>query len=380
MVRKFRLSILLASWCLGPLAAAAATVVPAPPSIEAEAYILRDYHSGRVLVESNADKPMEPASLTKMMTAYAVFAEIEEGNIGLDDRVLVSEKAWRMPGSRMFIEVDTEVTVEALLKGVIIQSGNDASVALAEYVAGNEETFADLMNRYAEQLGMMSTHFVNATGLPHPEHYTTVRDMTTMAAALVRDYPEYYPWHAIREFEYNSISQFNRNRLLWRDESVDGVKTGHTESAGFCLVASAEQDGMRLISAVMGSKSENARIEQSQALLRYGFRFFETRRLYEANEKVTEARVWQGAADEVALGVTDDLYVTVPRGKGDDLEAESVFDERLVAPLAAGEPRGTLSVSLAGQRIAERPLVTLQDVARGSLWKQATDYVRMWLE
>ncbi len=281
-----------------PFFTASAAIVPDAPSVGARAYILQDFDSGRVLAEVNADERMEPASLTKIMTAYVVFEELEQGKIAMEDQVLVSEKAWRMGGSKMFIEVDTKVSVEDLLKGLIIQSGNDASVALAEFIAGDEDAFADLMNQYAVRLGMTGTHFINASGLPHPEHYTTARDTATLAAAMIRDFPELYKIHAVKEYEYNGIVQHNRNKLLWRDESVDGLKTGHTESAGYCLVASAERDGMRLISVVMGSESERSRARESIALLSYGFRFFETHRLYGALEPLTEIRIWKGEIEK----------------------------------------------------------------------------------
>lgn len=282
--------LLCAAFAPGP---ASAAIVPDAPQVGARAFLLQDFDSGRVLAESNADERMEPASLTKIMTSYVVFEELKQGNITLDDKVLVSEKAWRMGGSKMFIEVNTEVTIDQLLKGVIIQSGNDASVALAEYIAGDESAFADLMNQYALRLGMSGSNFVNASGLPHPDHYTTARDMATLAAAMIRDFPTLYKMHAEKQYEYNGIAQHNRNRLLWRDDSVDGLKTGHTESAGYCLVASAERDGMRLISVVMGSKSERSRAKESTALLSYGFRFFETHRLYGAREPLTQIRVWK---------------------------------------------------------------------------------------
>lgn len=354
-----------------------ATVVPAAPSIGAKAYVLMDYYSGRILASSNADAHMEPASLTKMMTTYVAFHEIREGNIALDDMVHVSEKAWRMGGSKMFIEVDTEVSVHDLLKGLIIQSGNDASVALAEHIAGNESSFADLMNQYAGQLGMTDSHFDNASGLPSPNLYVTAHDMALLAAALIRDFPELYKLHAQKEFEYNGITQYNRNKLLWRDETVDGLKTGHTESAGYCLVASAERDGMRLISVVLGSGSERTRASESSALLSYGFRFFETHRLYGARQPLTEVRVWKGEVDMLGVGLTEDLYVTVPRGQYDKLNAKMEIDNNITAPVLEGETRGRLEVTLAGEELVKRPLVTLESVPEGNLWRQVSDQVRL---
>jgi D-alanyl-D-alanine carboxypeptidase (penicillin-binding protein 5/6) len=358
----------------------AAVLVPAAPDIKASAYVVQDFNSGNVLIEANADETMEPASLTKMMTTYVILSELESGNITLKDPVRVSKKAWKMGGSKMFIEVGKDVSVEELLKGVIIQSGNDASVALAEYVAGDESAFADLMNQHAAELGMTRTQFANASGLPHSDHYTTARDMTTMGIALIRDFPEYYPWHAIREYKFNNINQFNRNRLLWHDDAVDGIKTGHTETAGYCLVASAERDGMRLVSTLMGSASEEARLNESKALLRYGFRFFETHRLYQAGEPITEVRVWKGETDSLPLGVERDLFVTVPRGQYQNLDARMEIDEKILAPVRPGEARGVVKVSLDSESIAELPLVSLSGVPEGSLWKRMKDYVRLLME
>ena len=267
-----------------------AAPVPAPPEFKAAAWLLQDHLSGHVIAEHGADARLEPASLTKMLTVYVVFAELKAGKFALSDRVLVSKKAWKMPGSRMFIEVDTRVGVEDLIKGVVIQSGNDASVALAEHVAGDESAFADLMNQYASRIGMTSSHFVNSSGLPDPEHYTTARDMAVLAQALIRDFPDHYALHAQKEFVFNGITQYNRNKLLWQDETVDGLKTGHTEAAGYCLVASAQRDGMRLLSVIMGTDSERSRARQSRALLAYGFRFFETHRLYEAAKPIRDVR------------------------------------------------------------------------------------------
>jgi len=362
------------------LVAQSAVVQPTPPAIKARAYILQDYDSGRVLAEVNADEPVEPASLTKMMTVYVVLAQLAEGKFQLDDPVLISKKAWKMGGSKMFIEVGKAVPVEDLLKGVIIQSGNDASVALAEFVAGDESTFADLMNRYAVRLGMTNTKFVNSSGLPHPDHYSTARDMANLAAALIRDFPVHYPLHAVREYTWNNIKQYNRNPLLRRDESVDGVKTGHTESAGYCLVASAEEGEMRLVSALMGSASEDSRLSETQSLLRYGFRFFETGRLYEGGAPITQVRVWQAESQQLELGIDDDLFLTVPRGEFKKLASGMTVEEEILAPIRAGQKLGVVRVSLDGEAIAERPLVSLVDVPKGGLWRRMSDYVRLWFE
>jgi D-alanyl-D-alanine carboxypeptidase (penicillin-binding protein 5/6) len=362
------------------LVAQAAVVKPTPPDVKARAYILQDFDSGKILVEVNADESLEPASLTKMMTVYVTLAQLADGKFQIDDPVRISEKAWKMGGSKMFIEVGKEVPVEDLLKGVIIQSGNDASVALAEFVAGDETAFADLMNQYASQLGMANTHFVNSSGLPHADHYSTARDMATLAIALIRDFPVHYPLHAVRTYTWNNIKQYNRNPLLTRDDSVDGVKTGHTESAGYCLVASAKQGGMRLVSSLLGSKSEGSRLTETQALLRYGFRFFETDRLYESGAVVTKARVWQGESEELELGISDDLYVTVPRGQIKKLDIGMSVEEQILAPVGAAQALGVVRVSLDGEAIAERPLLALNGVAVGSLWRRMSDYVKLWFE
>ena len=308
------------------------------------------------------------------------MAELAKNKFKLSDTVRVSKKAWQMGGSKMFIEVGKEVPVEDLLKGVIVQSGNDASVALAEFVAGDESTFADLMNQYAAELGMSATHFVDASGLPHADHYTTPRDMATMAKALIRDFPEHYAWHAMREFTWNGIKQPNRNRLLWRDDSVDGVKTGHTESAGYCLVASALRDDMRLVSVVMGSKSEQSRARESQSLLQYGFRFYETHRLYGAEEPVTKVRVWQGESPDVALGLERDLWITVARGAYADLDASMQLDSPIRAPVDAGAQQGIVQVKLDDDSVVERPLVALDSVPPGNLWRRWSDSVRLMFQ
>ncbi len=353
--------------------AAAATPIPDPPQVAARAYLLQDFHSGRILAEANARERVEPASLTKLMTAYIVFSELRAGTIRLDETVRVSEKAWRTGGSKMFIEVDKLVTIEDLLKGMIVQSGNDASVALAEHVAGSEDAFASLMNNYAATLGMTDSHFVNSTGLPHPDHYTTARDLALLTRALIRDFPEYYQWYSQREFTYNNITQYNRNKLLWRDPSVDGVKTGHTKAAGFCLIASARREDMRLISVVLGARSESGRAQETQKLLNYGFRFFETRRLYPAGQVLTSARIWKGEVEQLPLGLTEDLYVTIPRRQYDRLETAMDIAPRISAPASRGQAYGTLEIRLDGELVASRPLVALRSVAEGSLVQRLSD-------
>lgn len=379
MFRNLVLFSLISLFTAGSLQAAP-QLIPSPPKLAATGYVLQDFHSGRILAEDNASERMEPASLTKMMTAYAVIHELQSGNIKLDDKVLVSEKAWRMEGSRMFIKVNTRVSVRELLKGMIIQSGNDASVALAEHVAGDEAAFVHLMNGHASSLGMNDTHFANSTGLPDPEHYTTPADMALLAAAIIRQEPEFYSWYAEKKYKYNNIEQYNRNKLLWRDESVDGIKTGHTESAGYCLVASAKRKEMRLITVVMGTKSEDSRARESQKLLNYGFRFFETHRLYGAMDPLKTLRIWKGESEELQLGLTQDLFVTVPRGQYKKLNASMTVDKAIVAPVKQGETFGNVSIKLGEEIVAERKLEALQDVQEGGLIDRLIDQVMMMVK
>ena len=354
--------------------------IPAPPQLGVKGYILIDHATGDVIAENNPDEILEPASLTKLMTAYTVFKALGDELISLEDPVRVSERAWGTEGSRTFIQVGTTVSVEDLLQGMIVQSGNDASVALAEHVAGTEEVFADLMNFYANQLGMESSSFRNSTGLPDPDHYMTARDAATIARAIITEFPEYYMWYSQRQFTYNEIEQFNRNSLLWRDESVDGLKTGYTEAAGYCLVTSAERSGMRLVSVVMGSYSAEARANDSQALLNYGFRFFETYRLYSGGDEVTTARVWKGDTDTVALGVAQDHYLTIPKGRYDSLNSETTLDTQLTAPIEAGATLGTVTISMNDEELAVLPLVALADVGEAGLWDRIKDEISLWFE
>jgi serine-type D-Ala-D-Ala carboxypeptidase (penicillin-binding protein 5/6) len=358
----------------------AATLIPATPKIKAKGYLLIDFTSGRVLAEKKSDQRLEPASLTKMLTSYVIANELANGNISLNDEVRISEKAWRMQGSRMFVEVGKTVSVEDLLKGVIIQSGNDATVALAEHVAGSEDAFVSLMNQHAAELGMLDSNFVNSTGLPNKEHYTTPRDLAKLAVALIRDFPEDYKLYSQKKFVYNNISQYNRNRLLWRNKYVDGIKTGHTESAGYCLVASAQRDGMRLISVVLGTRSDEARNSESQKLLTYGFRFFETHRLYKAGEALTTARVWKGAQEELSLGLAEDLYLTIPKGQYKKLVANMKLGARITAPIKQGQAFGSVNVSLGDEQYAKRKLVALTAVEAGGLVSKLIDEVKLLFE
>ena len=356
--------------------------VPAPPEVAVCGYILVDFHSGHVLAETNADARMEPASITKLMTAYAVFKELAAGNISPDQEVRVSERAWRigMKGSRMFIEPRMRPTVEELLQGMIIQSGNDASVALAEHIAGSEQAFVDMMNSYAAELGMNQTHFRNTTGLPESDHFSSARDIARLARALIAEFPEFYRWYSVREFTYNGITQQNRNPLLRRDPSADGIKTGWTESAGYCLAASAQRGDMRLISVVLGANTDRARADASEALLNFGFRFYETHRLYAAGEPISTARVWKGSIEDVGLGIQEDLWVTVPKGSYEQLSAAVDLQPSLLAPIFATDPVGALRLELAGELIEERPIFPLADVPEGTLWQQLSDTVLMWFE
>ena len=358
-----------------PLLAANNLIIPASPTIAARGYFLMDFDSGQILTEKNADDRLAPASLTKIMSTYVVFQELQAGQLALDEPVIISKKAWKTPGSKMFIEVNKHVSVEDLLKGVIIQSGNDASVALAEHIAGDEETFARLMNQHAKRLGMINSNFHNSTGLPAKNHYTTAHDLAILSQALIREFPDYYQWFKEKDFTFNNIKQSNRNKLLWRDDSVDGIKTGYTEKAGYCLVASAKRNNMRLISVVMGTRNQNARARENQNLLNYGFRFFETHKLYDAQQKLTEAKVWKGATNILSLGINDDLYVTVPRRHYDDLKAVMSVDSRIIAPVGAGQTFGSIDITLQDETIIQKPLVALSPIAIGSIFQKLYDTV-----
>ncbi|MEX0385442.1 D-alanyl-D-alanine carboxypeptidase family protein [Spiribacter onubensis] len=376
-----RLTVLLLTLLLGTQAAAQSQPmpIPAPPVLGAESYVLMDFHSGEILAEKNIDLQRDPASLTKVMTAFVVFSELKSGNLSLDEEVLVSEKAWRAPGSRMFIEVGDRISVENLLRGMIIQSGNDASVALAEHVAGSEETFAALMNQYAAELGMDNTHYTNAAGLPDPDHYASVEDTARLVRALIARFPEYYSFYSERAFTWNDIEQFNRNRMLWQDDSVDGVKTGYTQAAGYCLATSASRDGMRLISVVMGAGTPEARVQQSKALLNYGYRFFETHRLYAADEAIDTPRIWKGNVDNLPVGVTEDVYVTVPIRSYERLDAQMTLADRLEAPVEFGQALGELQVSLDGEPVTRRDIVALESVPEGGLISRTVDSLLLWM-
>lgn len=348
-------------------------VTPKAPIIAAKSYIMIDYDSGKVLAEKNSSLRVSPASITKVMTAYVVFSELKAGNIKLDDLVTVSKKAWKTQGSRMFIEVNRKISVEKLLKGMIIQSGNDASVALAEYLAGSEDAFAALMNQHASSLGMTQTQFLNSTGLPNEQHLTTAKDLSILATALIRKFPEYYKWYSTKEFTYNKIKQFNRNRLLWQDKTVDGMKTGYTKEAGYCLLASSKRDNMRIITVVLGTKSTSARAQESQKLLNFGFRFFETHGLYKANTALKQIKAYKGSQSELGVGLSHTLFVTIPRGQYKNLKLMINVRDKIIAPIAKGEALGEVEVRLNNQIIAKKTVVALQDLAQGSLWQRGRD-------
>lgn len=354
---------------------------PQPPQLVGRAWVLADVSSGQILVAEKADERFEPASLTKIMTAYLVFAALKEKKLSLEEQVSVSEKAWRAPGSRMFIEPKRPVTVDELIRGMIIQSGNDACIALAERIAGSEEAFAGMMNREAERLGMKGSKFMNSSGLPDPQHYATARDLYLIASALIRDFPEQYAqYYSQREYRYNGITQPNRNRLLWLDNAVDGMKTGFTEAAGYCLVASSKRGPRRLLSVLLGSTSETARAQESQKLLNWGFQFFDAVRLYAGGAAVKEIEVWKGAKSSLKAGFRGDLVVTVPKGQGERLKAELLSLSPLVAPVAEGGRVGNLRVTLDGKPIGEYPVVALEAVPAAGIFGRAWDTLRLWLK
>ncbi|MED5500870.1 MAG: D-alanyl-D-alanine carboxypeptidase family protein [Pseudomonadota bacterium] len=354
-------------------------LIPSPPDLAASAWVLMDASTGQLLVNHNGDQRLPPASLTKMMTAYIVEQEIEGGNISDSDMVSISENAWRTGGSRMFIREGTQVSVEDLLRGLVVQSGNDASVALSEYVAGSESAFADLMNQQAQRMGMQNSHFMNPTGLPNDDHYSSAHDLAILARHIITDFPDHYQIYSEKYFTYNDIRQPNRNRLLWRDPDVDGLKTGHTEAAGYCLVASAKKQDTRLIAVVMGTDSDEARAAETQRLLNYGFRFFQTRKLYDAGSVLNEARIWGGASDTVRLGVQNEVSMTVPRGSADSLTARLNLPETLRAPIQAGQQVGMLEIKSGDEVLGQQPLVALEGVEEGSIFKRVWDSIVLFV-
>lgn len=373
MFARFLLAFLLL------LGAQSRAEVLQPPPIAARSWLLMDAAAGQLLASANADERVEPASLTKLMTAYLVFTALRNKSLALEQSVPVSERAWRAGGSRMFIEPRKPVTVDELLHGMIVQSGNDACVALAEAVAGSEDVFAQMMNREAKRLGMKDTNFTNASGLPDPKHYSTASDLALLAAALIRDFPDYYRYYSTREYRYNNITQQNRNRLLWLDPNVDGVKTGYTEAAGYCLIASARRGPRRLLSVVLGAASDSVRAQESLKLLNFGFQFFDTVRLYEKGRAINALPVWKGSESRLNAGVAADLNVAVPKGSGERLKAELVSMQPLLAPISAGQRVGTIRVSLDNKLLGEFPAVALESVAVAGILGRAWDTVRLWL-
>ncbi|NMG74564.1 D-alanyl-D-alanine carboxypeptidase family protein [Aromatoleum diolicum] len=359
--------------------AASAQTVPAP-TLAARSWLLMDQATGQVLAAREPDTRIEPASLTKLMTAYLTFSALKSGSITLQQVVPVSEKAWRMEGSRMFIQPDKPVAVEELVQGMIIQSGNDACVALAELIAGSEESFAHLMNREAQRLGMKNTNFTNSSGLPDPNHYTTARDLSLLASAISRDFPEYYRYYSQKEYRYNNITQPNRNRLLWLDPTVDGLKTGHTANAGYCLIASALRGPRRLVSVVLGTDSDTIRAQESLKLLNYGFQFFDTAKLYSGGQELSRFRVWKGTINELPVGFVNDFVMSLPKGQAEKIQSQLTSLQPVVAPLQKGQQVGTLQLSLDGKAIGEYPVVALQDVPVAGFFGRLWDTLRLWIK
>ncbi len=368
--------VLQLSIALFPIMSWAADGLPSAPKLKAKSYLLVDFHSGVELAEKNADSRIEPASITKLMTAYVIYKELAKGNITLEDKVLISNKAWKMEGSRMFVEAGKKVPLNRMLHGLIIQSGNDAAVALAEHISGSEASFVAKMNAESKKMGLNSTSYMNATGWPAENHYTSARDIVTLTRAIINEFPEKYKLHSIKEYSYNGIKQYNRNKLLWRDKTVDGVKTGHTESAGYCLVASAQRNDMRLISVVLGAENEKARADYSQELLEFGFRLFETHKLYDSGSVLADARIWKGTKNTVPAGIMEDFYVTVQKGHYKQLKGLMKLDGSLDAPVKRGDVIGTAVIKDGDMIVHQVPLLALDTVDSGGFWSKVTDSVK----
>jgi D-alanyl-D-alanine carboxypeptidase (penicillin-binding protein 5/6) len=371
--------LLLAAVAATLPASGAAQAVPEAPKVSADTYVVMEAATGQLLAAKKPDKRKLPASLTKLMTAYVVYDAIADGSIALDDEVLISEKAWKMEGSKMFLEPDTRATVDQLLDGLVVQSGNDAAVALAEHTAGSVGAFAELMNHYADELGLDNTHFRNPEGMPVDEHYSSARDLAVLSRAIIRDFPEHYERYSKRKFTYNNIEQYNRNDLLFSDSAVDGLKTGYTREAGYSLAASAKRNDMRLISVVMDAPTANDRVSDVRSLLSWGFRFYERHELYPAGEVLKDAPIWYGPRNSIELGLAESLFVTIPKGAYDALEAEMALPGQLSAPTQKGARMGTVRVYHDGEAVAQAPLVALEEVAAGNLFQRATDRVLWWL-
>lgn len=372
---RFLLAVFVSLFSLSALA----QPVP-PPVLAARAWALVDHATGQTLAEKDADAHIEPASLTKLMTAYITFSKLKDGSLKPDQAVPVSTRAWRMEGSRMFIEPNKPVTVDELIRGVIVQSGNDACVALAEAIAGSEEAFAALMNREAQRLGMTNTHFTNSTGLPDPQLYTTARDLARLASAIIRDFPEYYGMYSLKEYSYNGIKQPNRNRLLYMDPSVDGMKTGHTSSAGYCLVSTAQRGPRRLVSVVLGAASDTVRAQESLKLLNFGYQFYETVKLYSADEALSTVRVWKGKLNELPVGFTSDFVLSLPKEAAGKIQVTLESRQPLVAPIEKGQAVGTLSLTVDGEPFGQHPVVALQDVEVAGFFGRLWDAIVMFFK
>lgn len=383
MYRKFQISlffIFALTASLSNISRAQTANIPSPPIIGAKSYLVVDALTNHEIGSLEPNLKLPPASITKLMTAYVVFHAIESDQISLNDLVTISEKAWRMEGSRMFIEVGKKVSVQDLLMGMIVQSGNDASIALAEHIAGSEFLFVDLMNQYAVNLNMTSSSFQNTTGLPVENHFSTAHDLALLAKAIIREFPQYYAWYSTKEFTFNGITQRNRNSLLWRDPSVDGMKTGSTDEAGYCLVSSAERDGMRLISVVLGTATAKSRIDGSQAMLNYGFRFHETKAVFKSEQEITVAKTWKTESETVSLGISIDLNLTLPRGSFDNLIIENNIQPEITGPIEIGQILGEVVVKLNDSILATQPLIALRNNPKGTLWQQIKDTMQLWFE
>ena len=381
LLKNVLLTLTIANIGFASFAHADDAQIAPPPILAVKAYLLKDFNSGNVIAALNSDMRVEPASLTKIMTAYLSFKALKNSHLQLTQTLPVSEIAWKIEGSKMFIEPNKPVTVDELLHGTIIQSGNDSSIALAEGIAGTEAQFADMMNKEAQLLGMKNTHYMNATGLPNPQHYTTAKDLSVLATALIRDFPdEYKRLYSVKEYTYNKITQPNRNRLLWLDPNVDGMKTGHTESAGYCLISSAKRDGVRRISVVLGAPTDAARATESQKLLNYGFQYFDSTLVYKQNQSVSQLKVWKGNENQLASTVANDLYLTLPKGQYKNVKAVISSTQPLLAPIKKGQVIGNVKFTLNGKVIDERTLVAAKTIERAGILGRAWDSIKLLLQ
>jgi len=378
--KKLYLPLIIISLLINNGLRAQNLAIPAPPIIGAKSYLVVDPTTGFEIAALEPNLKLPPASITKLMTAYVVFNALENNQISLEDEVIVSEKAWRAEGSRMFIEVGKKVSVNNLLMGMIVQSGNDASIALAEHIAGSESLFSDLMNQYAYQLNMTNSSFRNASGLPEEDHYSTANDLVILAKAIIEEFPEYYKWYSTKEFTFNNIKQQNRNSLLWRDTSVDGIKTGSTDEAGYSLISSAKRDDMRIISVVLGTASSKARIDGSQAMINYGYRFYETKTLLKANQEITSAKTWKTEKESISLGIENDIRMTLPRGSFNNIKIEKDIQNQIIGAIKKGQNVGNIKIKLHDNILNSIPLISLEKNPRGNFWKQIKDTIQLWFE